>query len=66
MKKRKIWVQPSCFVAEFEMIIPIPEGCDESEAIDDLFDVILNEDIRNNVEWGFCDEDNDGDDDKNV
>ena len=31
MEKRTIWVKPSCFTPEIEMIIPIPEDRDAEE-----------------------------------
>ena len=34
MEKRTIWVKPSCFTPEIEMIIPIPEDRDAEEYID--------------------------------
>lgn len=55
MEKRTIWVKPSCFAPEFEMVIPIPVGRDSEEYIDELLDGILNDDLRYNVEWDFSD-----------
>ena len=53
MEKRTIWVKPSCFTPEIEMIIPIPEDRDAEEYIDEFLDTILCEDLKYNVEWGF-------------
>lgn len=36
MEKRTIWVKPSCFTPEIEMIIPIPEDRDAEEYISKL------------------------------
>lgn len=55
MNKRTIWVKPSCFSPEFEMIIPVPENRDDEEYIDELLDGILKEDFAYNVEWDFID-----------
>lgn len=55
MEKRTIWVKPSCFAPEFEMIIPVPEERDAEEYIDDLLDAILSDEFRYNVEWDFAD-----------
>ena len=46
MEKRTIWVKPSCFTPEIEMIIPIPEDRDAEEYIDEFLDTILCEDLR--------------------
>ena len=45
MEKRTIWVKPSCFTPEIEMIIPIPEDRDAEEYIDEFLDTILCEDL---------------------
>lgn len=53
MEKRTIWVKPSCFTPEIEMIIPIPEDRDAEEYIDEFLDTILCEDLsvdRGNVQ----------------
>ena len=55
MEKRTILVRPSCLAPEFEIIISVPEDRDAEEYIDELLDSILNEDLRNNVEWDFVD-----------
>ncbi len=55
MEKRSIWVKPSCFIPEFEMIIPIPENRDAEEYIDELLDGILSDEFLYNVEWDFVD-----------
>lgn len=55
MEKRTIWVKPSCFISEFEMIIPVPDNRDSEEYIDELLDGILNDDLKYNVEWDFSD-----------
>lgn len=55
MEKRTIWVKPSCFAPEFEMIIPIPEDRDSEEYIEEMLDGILNDEFRYNVEWYFVD-----------
>lgn len=55
MEKRTIFVKPSCFSPEFEMIVSVPESRDAEEYIDELLDGILNEDLRHNVEWDFAD-----------
>lgn len=55
MEKRTIWVKPSCFVPEFEMIIPVPEDRDTEEYIDELLDATLSDEFRYNVEWDFVD-----------
>ena len=55
MEKRTIWIKPSCFAPEFEMIIAVPEARDTEEYIDELLDGILREDFRYNVEWDFID-----------
>lgn len=36
MEKRTIWVKPSTFAPEFEMIIPVPTDRDDEEYIDEL------------------------------
>ena len=54
MEKRTIWVKPSTFAPEFEMIIPVPTDRDE-EYIDELLDGILNDEFRYNIEWDFVD-----------
>ena len=38
MEKRTIWMKPSCFTPEIEMIIPIPEDRDAEEYIDEFLD----------------------------
>lgn len=55
MEKRTIWVKPSCFAPEFEMVIPIQDERNAEEYIDELLDGILNEDMKYNVEWDFVD-----------
>lgn len=55
MEKRTIWVKPSCFAPEFEMIIQIPECRDTEEYIDELLEGILADEFRYNVEWDFVD-----------
>ena len=55
MEKRTIWVKPSCFAPEFEMIIPIPTDRDDEEYIDKMLNAILNDEFRNNAEWDFVD-----------
>lgn len=55
MEKRTIWVKPSTFVPEFEMIIPVPTDRDDEEYIDELLDGILNDEFRYNIEWDFVD-----------
>lgn len=40
MEKRTIWVKPSCFTPEIEMIIPIPEDRDAEEYIDEFLDTM--------------------------
>lgn len=51
--KKMIWVKPSCFAQEFEMIISIPDDRDAEEYINELLDGLLNADLRYNVEWDF-------------
>ena len=51
MEKRTIWVKPSTFAPEFEMIIPVPTDRDDEEYIDELLDGILNDEFRYNIEW---------------
>ena len=48
MEKRTIWVKPSCFAPEFEMIIPIPTDRDDEDGI-------LSTEFQYNVEWDFVD-----------
>ena len=55
MEKRTIWVKPSCFASEFEMVIPVPTDRDDEEYIDELLDGILNNEVRYNIEWDFVD-----------
>lgn len=55
MEKRTIWVKPSCFATEFEMIIPIPENRDADEYIDELLEAALSDEFHYNVEWDFVD-----------
>lgn len=55
MEKRTIWVKPSCFAPEFEMIISTPAERDTEEYIDELLDSILSDEFRYNVEWDFVD-----------
>lgn len=55
MEKRAIWVKPSTFAPEFEMIIPVPTDRDDEEYIDELLDGILNDEFRYNIEWDFVD-----------
>ena len=50
MEKRTIWVKPSTFAPEFEMIIPVPTDRDDEEYIDELLDGILNDEFRYNIE----------------
>ena len=52
MEKRTIWVKPSTFAPEFEMIIPVPTDRDDEEYIDELLDGILNDEFRYNIECG--------------
>lgn len=58
MEKRTIWVKPSCFTPEIEMIIPIPEDRDAEEYIDEFLDTILCEDLmtESSVPWkrSYC------------
>lgn len=53
--KRTIRVKSSCFISEFEMIIPIPEDKDSVEYIDGVLESVLKEDLLYNVEWDFVD-----------
>lgn len=53
--KRTIWIKPSSFSPEFEMIIPIPTDRDDEEYIDELLDGILSAEFRYNAEWNFVD-----------
>lgn len=55
MEKRTICIKPSCFIPEFEMIIPVPDNRDSEEYIDELLDGILKDDLKYNVEWDFVD-----------
>lgn len=55
MERRTIWVKPSCFCPEFEMVIPVPNNRDSEEYIDELLDGILNDDLKYSVEWDFVD-----------
>lgn len=55
MAKRTIWVKPSTFAPEFEMIIPVPTDRDDEEYNDELLDGILNDEFRYNIEWDFVD-----------
>ena len=55
MEKRTIWVKPSCFVPEFEMIIPVPTDRDDEEYIDELLDGIFNDEFRCNADWNYVD-----------
>ena len=43
-ERRTIWVKPSSFAPEFEMIIPIPTDRDD-EYIDELLDGILDDEV---------------------
>ena len=54
-ERRTIWVKPSSFAPEFEMVIPIPTDRDDEEYIDELLDGILNNEVRYNIEWDFVD-----------
>ena len=49
----KISVNLSCFAPSIIMDIIIPENRDAEEYIDELFDSILAEEFRYNVEWDF-------------
>ena len=44
-ERRTIWVKPSSFAPEFEMIIPIPTDRDDEECIDELLDGILDDEV---------------------
>lgn len=55
MERRIIWVVPSTFIPEFEMIVPVPDDRDAEEYIDELLDSILAEDLKYNVDWDFVD-----------
>ena len=55
MERRTIWVVPSTFVPEFEMIVYVPDDRDAEEYIDELLDSILAEDLKYNVDWDFVD-----------
>ena len=55
MERRTIWVVPSTFIPEFEMIVPVPDDQDAEEYIDELLDSILAEDLKYNVDWDFVD-----------
>ncbi len=44
-ERRTIWVKPSSFAPEFEMIIPIPTDRDDEEYIDELLDGILDDEV---------------------
>ena len=55
MERRTIWVVPSTFVPEFEMIVHVPDDRDAEEYIDELLDSILAEDLKYNVDWDFVD-----------
>lgn len=55
MYKRTILVQSSCFAPEFEMIIPIPEDCDDEEYINMLMDSLFDDEFRYNSDWEFVD-----------
>ena len=50
MEKRTIWVKPSCFTPEIEMIIPIPEDRDAEEYIDEFLDTILCANCNNKLD----------------
>lgn len=53
---RRIIVRLSCFVHPFGMEIPVPNGRDAEEYIDEFLDSVLAEDFRYNCEWDFLDE----------
>lgn len=55
MEKRTIWVKPSTFAPEFEMIIPVPTDRDDEEYIDELLDGILNDEFRYNLQVSIGD-----------
>ena len=55
MERRTIWVVPSTFVPEFEMIVHVTDDRDAEEYIDELLDSILAEDLKYNVDWDFVD-----------
>lgn len=48
-----IWVQPSCFMPEFEMLISVPKDRDKEEYIDELLESLVAEEFRYNLEWGY-------------
>ena len=52
---RKIVLIPSCFITKIVMEITVPKDRDEEEYIDEVLDSILNDEIRYNGEWAFCD-----------
>ena len=54
MGKKRIWVKPSCFTPEFEIIVSIPADRDAEEYIDEFLTGILNEDLSYNIEWDFA------------
>lgn len=55
MEKRTIFIKSSVFAPAFEAIIPVPDGRDSEEYIDELLDAILSDDIKYNIEWDFID-----------
>lgn len=52
----KIQVDLGCFAPEVQMLINVPYGCDPIEYIDQFLDGVLNEDLRYNTDWYFCEE----------
>lgn len=52
-RRRRIWVQPSRFSPEFEMIVTVPYDRDDEEYIDELLDGILADEFKYNCEWDF-------------
>lgn len=53
--KKKIWLKPSCFVPEVEMIFTLPDNVNSENYINDFLKSIFNEEMLLNCEWDFVD-----------
>ena len=55
LHKRTIWVKTSSYFPGFDMVIAVPDFSDDVEYIDGFLNIVLNDSIRNGIDWEFID-----------
>ena len=55
LHKRTIWVKTSSYFPGFDMVIAVPDFSDDVEYIDGFLNIVLNDAIRNGIDWEFID-----------